>query len=77
MIACAEWLGRRSNTCTRGVAGCICNREDVLNWLTERHENCLAIAAGKPVVDRAGWIEDAQYFKAAIEIIKMYMGEKS
>lgn len=28
MIACAKWLGRTSDTCTRGDDGCVCKREE-------------------------------------------------
>lgn len=38
-------------------------------WLHERRENCLRIAAGKPESDRAGWLEDAKYFEAAIAAV--------
>lgn len=27
MIACAEWLGRDSTTCSRGSEGCVCAKE--------------------------------------------------
>ncbi len=29
MIACAKWLGRTSETCTRKPDGCICEKEEI------------------------------------------------
>lgn len=37
----------------------------VLDWLMEREANARAIATRKTGVDRDGWLEDAEYFKAA------------
>ena len=38
----------------------------VVEWLKERRANCLRIAAEKTAADKAGWVEDAAYFEAAI-----------
>jgi hypothetical protein len=35
-------------------------------WVRERLDNCLRIAASKGGADRAGWIEDARYFRAIL-----------
>lgn len=38
-------------------------------WLVERYESAMAIAARKTNADRAGWLEDAAYFKAAVKAL--------
>ena len=38
-------------------------------WLVERYDNAMAIAARKTNADRAGWLEDAAYFKAAVKAL--------
>lgn len=38
-------------------------------WLVERYESATAIAARKTGADRAGWLEDAAYFKAAVKAL--------
>lgn len=40
------------------------------DWVKERYENCLCIARGKTDPDRAGWLDDACYFKAILEILE-------
>ena len=47
----------------------------LVEWLTERRYNCLRIASEKTRsangnADRAGWEEDAEYFRRAIEAPK-------
>jgi hypothetical protein len=42
---------------------------DVLEWLTERLQNCKRIAETKAGDERDGWLEDAAYFSAAIGLI--------
>lgn len=39
-------------------------------WLKERELNCRRLAAGKTGSDRAGWIEDAEHFQAALAEIE-------
>ena len=39
------------------------------DWLAEREENALRIANTKQGADKAGWLEDAAYFKAAYDAI--------
>lgn len=68
MVACAVWLGKDVASCTRGE-GCICRRESVAAWLQERMENCVRIADTKLGADKAGWVEDACFFKAAILLV--------
>ena len=38
-------------------------------WLEERRQNALTIAATKGVSDPAAWREDADYFRRAVEAI--------
>jgi hypothetical protein len=45
-------------------------KTELLNWLAERHQNCLRIGATKFGSDRDGWREDAMYFEAAFKTIK-------
>lgn len=42
----------------------------VAEWLTERMDNCHRLAAQKNGVDRAGWLDDAEYFRLAVENAK-------
>ena len=42
---------------------------DLIVWLQEREMNARNIAASKRGSDRDGWLEDADYFKAAIHAI--------
>jgi hypothetical protein len=42
---------------------------DVIEWLKERRENCLRIAATKEGKVKQGWEEDAKYFRAAVMLI--------
>jgi hypothetical protein len=44
----------------------VITEHDLVEWLKERRENCLRIAATRPDEQRAGWEEDAAYFTAAI-----------
>ena len=39
------------------------------DWLRERELNARRIASGKRGEDRAGWLEDADYFKRAAEAV--------
>lgn len=41
-------------------------RERLMDWLRERHGNCLRLAAEKNGADQAGWLEDATYFDQAL-----------
>jgi hypothetical protein len=42
----------------------------VLQWATERYENTLNIAATKTGDDRAGWLEDAAYWREIVRVLK-------
>lgn len=42
----------------------------IIEWLQERHDNCVRIAAQKVGKDREGWVEDALYFELALKSIK-------
>ena len=45
-------------------------RHELLNWLTERIENCVRLGyAEADVTRKAGWLQDAEYFAAAVNII--------
>jgi hypothetical protein len=44
----------------------VITEHDLVEWLKERRENCLRIAAISTDEQRAGWEEDAEYFTAAI-----------
>lgn len=39
---------------------------DLEHWLQERYDNCIRIAGQKTGDDRKGWMEDADYFHAAL-----------
>lgn len=39
------------------------------DWLRARELNARRIASGKSGADRAGWLEDADYFKRAAEAV--------
>ena len=41
----------------------------LMMWLKERDANARRLAAGKTGADRAGWMEDAGYFRAAVEAV--------
>jgi hypothetical protein len=41
-------------------------RTPLRDWLEERRQNCLRIAEQKTGNDKTGWLEDAEYFRAAI-----------
>lgn len=41
----------------------------VRDWLQERHDNCLRISKNKTGVDKAGWLVDAAYFRAAVSAL--------
>ena len=47
----------------------------VVEWLKERHENCIRHAARKTGDDRDGWLEDAYYFELALAALAA-RGEK-
>lgn len=50
--------------------------EEVVGWLDERRINCLRIAGQKIGEDRAGWLEDARQFHAAIEALAALTRER-
>jgi hypothetical protein len=41
----------------------------VVNWLAARRDNALRIADLRSGDDRAGWLEDANYFAAAVRAL--------
>ena len=43
---------------------------ETIGWLMERLENCERHAAARQGTDRAGWLEDAAYFRAAIKHLR-------
>src|SRR5258708_33263911 len=44
-------------------------KRDLREWVLERFENCLRIAETKTGEDKAGWLDDADYFRAVIALI--------
>jgi len=50
---------------------------DVKNWLEERRNNCIRHAQTKVGTDRAGWLEDAAFFCAAIGLIDWTVDTRS
>jgi len=42
----------------------------VVEWLKERHDNCIRHAARKIGDDRDGWLEDAYYFELVLATIE-------
>jgi hypothetical protein len=42
------------------------DNEEVIEWLKERLDNCRLIAGTKKFGERAGWMEDARFFEAAL-----------
>ena len=44
-------------------------RQKLSNWLLERATNCMRIAETKSGDDRAGWLEDADYFSNTINAL--------
>jgi hypothetical protein len=42
---------------------------ELVEWLRERYDNCIRIAAQKTGDDKEGWLDDAAYFRWAIETI--------
>ncbi len=42
---------------------------DVLEWVQERYDNCVRIAAEKTGSDKAGWLADAAYFHAICQLL--------
>ena len=48
----------------------------IVDWLKERRENCLFHASHKTGKDRLGWLEDAEYFKMAIDAINLKWSDR-
>jgi hypothetical protein len=46
-------------------------------WLEERYQNCLRLAEHKRGEDRRGWLEDAEYFRLAREMVKGQRNEQA
>jgi len=42
----------------------------LLDWLQERYDNCIRIAAQKTGDDQRGWWDDAYYFRLAIKMLQ-------
>jgi hypothetical protein len=45
------------------------SEHEIVEWLKERRANCLRISKTKTGADRAGWEEDAEYFRQAVMLI--------
>lgn len=43
----------------------------IVQWLEERRENCLILAETKQGAERNGWLDDAEYFRIAIQRIDL------
>ncbi len=44
----------------------------LIEWLCERRDNAASIARTKAGEDRAGWLEDASFFDAAVHAVRGY-----
>lgn len=44
-------------------------KQTVREWLVERQQNARTIAASTGVSDKAAWLEDADYFRRAIQAL--------
>lgn len=49
------------------VSATILPLDAIIEWVRERHDNCIRISEDKSGTDRLGWLEDANYF-AGIEL---------
>jgi hypothetical protein len=47
----------------------VADQQSLREWLDERRENALTIAAGEGVADPDAWREDAHYFRRAVEAV--------
>lgn len=47
----------------------------VIEWLKERHANCLRHAAARTGDDRDGWLEDAYYFEMTLAALEIANGK--
>lgn len=49
--------------------------DEVIAWFEERRENCHRLAAFKSGRERAGWLEDADYFAQALLLMRAAMSD--
>jgi hypothetical protein len=53
------------------------NTLNLRNWLAERQANAIGIAARKSGEDRAGWLEDAEFFRQALDAVDAVLAERA
>ncbi len=69
MIACAEWLGRTSETCTRKPDGCACAEDELATSITAAME---AAKTRMELIKASQQIEHVQGFSRCERLAKVF-----